>query len=194
MNANVKKELRRAVLKERQAISRDDVEKKSAAICARISGLDTFCQAKTVMLYLPFRNEVDTKPLIEKLWAAGKRVLVPVCQPVDISLIPCQINQLADLQPGTWGILEPKPECLLPVPVDEIDLVLVPGVAFDPQGTRLGYGGGYYDRFLPRLKPGTPVVAVAFAMQMLPKLASDSFDQPMDMVVTESGVYPNPQN
>ena len=188
MEMNDKKKIRRAILKERQALSLDEVANKSAVICARISAMDAFCRAKTVMLFLPFRNEVDTRPLIEALWAAGKRVLVPLCQP-DVTLIPCRIGQLADLQPGTWGILEPKPECRLPVPAEEIDLVVVPGVAFDSQGNRLGYGGGYYDRFLPRLKPGTPKVAIAFDMQMVPKLESDAYDQAMDLVVTEAGVY-----
>jgi len=184
-----KQETRQDILRQRMAQSKEDVRQKSDLICSQIRKLPVFQEAETIMLYLPIRKEVDTMPLIRELWAAGKKVVIPVCQQEDISLIPGQIRSMDDLAPGTWGILEPKASCLMPVPAEEIDLVLVPGVAFDPQGNRLGYGAGYYDRFLPRLRPGVQKVAMAFEVQLVPGLETDCYDQIMYHVVTEEGIY-----
>lgn len=184
-----KKAVRKRIIGARQLLSKDEVEEKSALICDAIRKMDCFKNAGTVMAYLPFRNEVDTTPLFFDLWAAGKNILVPVCRPADAALIPCQIRGMEDLEPGTWGILEPKADCRRPVAVDEIDMVIVPGVAFDSDGNRLGYGGGYYDRFIPRLKPGTPTVAVAFQIQIVPRLIPEKYDRLMDWVITEETCF-----
>lgn len=142
------------------------------------------------MAYLPFRNETDPTLLFPLLWEQGKRVVIPVCDPTRVALIPSLLyHPEEDLQPGTWGILEPKPGCLRPVPPEEIDFVIIPGVAFDSAGNRLGYGGGYYDRFLPLLRPDTRKIATAFQLQVVEALVPDRFDRPVDLVVTEEKIY-----
>lgn len=190
----MKKEMRKNILQLRQAMNENEVALKSEIICRHIVRLDLYKEAKTIMAYLPFRNEVDCSYLFSQIWKEGKRLVVPVCESKTISLIPSLLNRMEDTQPGTWGILEPKPECLYPLDAGEIDLVIVPGVAFDPQGNRLGYGGGYYDRFLPRLTSGTPKIAVAFQLQIINSLTPDKFDQPMDMVITEENLYQCPKS
>ncbi|MDA8443189.1 MAG: 5-formyltetrahydrofolate cyclo-ligase [Peptococcaceae bacterium] len=182
----MKQQLRQAALTKRAALSADERAAKSQNISERIKELPAFQEAKTVMLYLDFRGEVETEALIEELLVQGKRVVVPVCN-ADKTITPKQIcNISADLQAGTWGIREPKPEVCPSVDPLEIDLVLVPGVAFDANGNRVGYGAGYYDRFVPQLRAAVPLVALAFEAQILPEIQPDPHDCPMHMVVTES--------
>lgn len=186
----IKAELRKQVLQARNSLTKAEINKKSLVICDKLKEIEGFTQADTIMAYLPFRNEVDITSLFNALWSGSKRIVIPVCDPVSIKLIPSLLLDIThDLTPGTWGILEPKPEAMRPVDPTEIDFVIVPGVAFDPAGNRLGYGGGYYDRFLPRLKMGTPKVAVAFQLQILDALVPGEFDVPMDMVITEEQAY-----
>jgi len=190
MGEDMKKQLRKSILAARLSLDQRQVEENSKIICDQIIGLPEFQKGQVVMAYLPFRNEVDVRPLFHYLWSKGKRVAIPVCDPPNIALIPSEIKDFVDdLAPGTWGILEPKPDKIRPLKPEEIDFVIVPGVAFDPSCNRLGYGGGYYDRFLPRLRENTPKVAVAFQVQVVPSLVCGAFDIPMDMVITEANKY-----
>lgn len=187
---NMKKLIRKEILAARQSLDSEKVATKSKIICEKIAALKSFREANTVMGYLPFRNETDPTLLFPLLWEQGKKVVIPVCDPTRVALIPSLLNNPEeDLQPGTWGILEPKPSCLRPVPLEKIDFVIIPGVAFDCAGNRLGYGGGYYDRFLPLLRSDTRKVAVAFQLQVVGTLVPDRFDRPVDMVVTEEKIY-----
>ncbi|ATW25565.1 5-formyltetrahydrofolate cyclo-ligase [Candidatus Formimonas warabiya] len=186
----MKKEIRRKILQARLALSNEEVEKKSKIVCEKILGLPDIAKARTVMAYLPFRKEVSMVSLFGAFWAEGKRVIIPVCDACRTALIPSELKSIEeDLQPGTWGILEPKPEKLRPVGPGGIDFVIVPGVAFDLSCNRLGYGVGYYDRFLPQLKENTPKIAVAFELQMVEALIPDQYDIPMDAVFTEEKEY-----
>lgn len=186
----MKKQIRKDILQARLSLDQEQVAAKSKIICDKIQQLSVFQEAKTIMAYLPFRNEVDVTPLFDDLWKQGKRVVIPVCERKNIVLIPSELRDIKeDLQFGTWGILEPKEDKMRPVQPQDIDLVIVPGVAFDPACHRLGYGGGYYDRFLPRLKEHTPKIAVAFDLQILAALAPDIYDIPMDAVLTEEKEY-----
>lgn len=182
----MKKELRRQILAARKAMSATDVETKSRAIARKALNLAAYRQAKVVMIYLAFRNEVATEQIITAALASGKRVVIPVCERSQVQIIPAELkNYPGDLQEGTWGILEPKPEAFYPLDPREIDIVFVPGVAFDEQGNRLGYGAGYYDRFLGRLRPQAVAVALAYEMQILPQVYAEGHDVPVDLVITE---------
>jgi len=184
----VKQQLRKETLSRRSGLPEADRSAKSAEIVKKIKSMPSYQQARTVMLYLDFRGEVETTALVEDTLAAGKRVVVPVCNP-DKTITPTELKDLRlDLTIGTWGIREPMPDRCQPVDPLEIDLVLVPGVAFDSKGNRLGYGAGYYDRFVLRLRPNVPLVALAFELQILPELQPDPHDRPMNMVVTEDRV------
>lgn len=184
-----KSELRKDVVKERNALPPDVAARKSASITRRIIDLEEYRQAGTIMVYVDFRNEVRTEALIKAAMAAGKRVAVPVTDIPGKKLTPSRLlDYPGDLVPGAWGILEPGPDFLRPLPPDEIDLVVVPGVAFDEKGNRLGYGGGFYDRFLLRTRQDTVYLAPAFELQIKPDVYPGKHDCPVHILVTEERV------
>lgn len=184
-----KGEIRKRVLKARLALSTEEVDEKSVNILKRLLALEEYRQAAVLMTYVDFRNEVRTGDLIRESLARGKQVAVPFIDPRNRRLIPSLLlNFPEDLAPGVWGILEPAPGCLHPVEPAEIDLVVVPGVAFDEKGNRLGYGGGYYDRFLPQTRPGCFHVAPAFELQIWSKITPAPYDCRVHCLVTEKRV------
>lgn len=183
-----KKSLRETVLTHRAALSEEQRAIKSLKIQGIISDTQEFQDAQTVMLFLNFRDEVETTGLAQKVLDLGKRLVLPRCAPKGV-LIPALIRDLqGDIEPGTWGIREPKKEQLVLVNPLEVDCIFVPGAAFDDLGNRLGYGGGYYDRFFERLKDTTPKIALAFACQVVAKIPVEPFDKRVDLLITEEGV------
>ena len=184
-----KSELRKDVLKLRGAMSPEELKVKSDSVISRLQGLDEYRQARVVMAYVDFRNEVQTGALIESCLTGGKRICVPITDIAAKVLTPSEIKDFpGDLVPGAWGILEPRQECVRPLDPGEIDLVVVPGVAFDTNGDRLGYGGGFYDRFLPRTRTGTVFVALAFELQVRDNVYPGPHDCPMHILLTEERV------
>jgi len=174
----------------RQAQS--DKDSLSQAICRRFAVQPEYAAARTLMLYVGVRSEVGTRTLLTAAIREGKRVVIPYCAGGELELF--LLESLDELMPGIYGIPEPRRELrALPerrVDPSQTDLVMVPGVAFDRRGGRLGHGKGYYDRFLPRLRPDALAVGAAFECQLLgevPMLPGDVF---MDRVITEKGVYP----
>jgi len=162
---------------------------KSALILQKLLVMKEYLQAAALMVYLDFRNEVRTGALVADALDRGKRVAVPVTDVPGRRLIPSLLlNYPGDLAPGTWGILEPKSECVRPLEPAVLDLVIVPGVAFDPAGNRLGYGGGFYDRFLPRTRPDTVFVSLAFELQIRPDVCPGEHDCPVHCLITEDRV------
>ena len=141
---NKKAALRRELLSLRRAATSYKLKKEE------LSGYDAFIKAKTVFCYVSAHGEVDTLGLIEEL-LSEKTVVVPYCVDTFGNMICCEIHSLSDLTEGKFGIPEPKNP--LPFPKEKIDFVIVPGVAFDKNGYRLGYGKGYYDRFLKDISP-----------------------------------------
>lgn len=183
-----KKEVRALALAKRSALTDIERRDKSRQIEKLVLTLPEYQEARTVMLFLNFRDEVETTALAEETLARGKDLVLPRCAPRGI-LIPALIHDLSrDIEPGTWGIREPKKEALLEADPKTVDLVLVPGAAFDRNGNRLGYGGGYYDRFFARLRPTVPRVAISFSVQVLPEVPIGEHDQKMTILVTEEGV------
>ena len=178
--------LRRQVLGRRDALPPDARAAAAAAIAARIAALLSFRTARTVLLTLAFRSEWDTTPLVLAGLAAGATVAVPR---VDTMARMLALHAISDLQrdtvPGHQGIPEPRPDCPGIAPA-MIDWVLVPGVAFDAAGRRLGYGGGYYDRLLPLLPPRAARVAGAFELQIVDAVPAAAYDLRVDTVATES--------
>lgn len=178
--------LRKQVLQERISLNSSEVTAKSKLIMNKALTLPEYLQADTIMTYLDFRNEVQTGALVAHSLAAGKRVVIPATDIHDHRLLPSRLmNYPGDLQPGNWGILEPKPDCLRPVEPTEIDLIFVPGVAFALNGHRLGYGGGYYDRFLSRTGPHAVFVGLAFELQVRQQVYPAAHDIPVHYLVTE---------
>jgi len=162
---------------------------KSRAIQERILAMPVWRLARVVMLYLNFRSEVATDALVEAALGQGKTVAVPKTEVASRRLVVSRLDRYPeDLAPGTWGIMEPRAECLRPMAPEAVDLVVVPGVAFDAAGNRLGYGGGFYDRFLPLLRPDAHTVAPAFEVQVVELVETGTFDVPVAFVVTEDRV------
>ncbi len=183
----MKKETRKNLLKERDSLSKEEVSVKSNAVCEKLAKVLSGNNIQTVMTYIPSGNETDVLPVVRQLLAAGKRIVAPICTGPGI-MIPSMIEDLEkDLVPGYFGILAPREE--RPVPLSEIDAVIVPGVGFDKKGNRLGFGGGYYDRFMPKLRQDALKVAVCYDLQILPELEPEPWDYPVDMIITESSLY-----
>ncbi len=189
MSLDEKKRVRNLVIARRGALTERERQEKSLHIKKQVLTLPEYEKAQTVMLFLNFRDEVETTALAKETLTRGKQLVLPRCAPQGI-LIPALIRDLdQDIEPGTWGIREPRLQGLREADPWTIDLVIVPGAAFDGQGNRLGYGGGYYDRFFGRLRPEVLRVAIAFATQVLPEVPVDPHDQKMSILVTEEGVH-----
>ena len=185
---NDKKIIRKEILNKRKSQSKEEISLKSARILELLKTFEPYQKAQMVMVYLDFRQEVETREIIKDLWNWGKKVVVPVTILAEKKLLPVIIRDFSDLTEGTYGILEPKEEGRIEIDPEKIDLVLVPGVAFDLKGNRLGYGAGFYDRFLPKLRPGVKKVALAFELQLLPEIAAGPYDIPMDYIITEDRI------
>lgn len=186
----MKNNLRKHFKAVRNNLSEKEVISNSADICHKITSHPHWQKAKVIMCYLAFGNEVNTKSIIAKAWQENKQVIIPVCDTQTIAIIPSLLHSFEDLEPRTMGILEPKEGKLHPVDPKIIDLVLIPGVAFDLSGHRLGFGAGYYDRFLPQLKPSTPKIALAHQVQISnTALPHDHYDVPMDYICTEKNFF-----
>ncbi len=184
-----KKTLRQEVLSLRDQLSWQDVEAFSAEIARKMFALPEYIAAGTIMYFLNFGKEVMTLKMVPQTFAHAKRVVAPKTLAKERKLILSEVLDVADdLAPGLWDIPEPKAERLRPVAPSEVDFVVVPGVAFDEQGNRLGYGGGYYDRFFANLREGVPLVAVTFEMQILPAVPVAAWDRRVELIITEKRV------
>ena len=178
-----KKALRQQVRAGRDAIPPAERARRSLAIAERVLALAEISAAETVMAFASFGSEVDTRPLLERLAAEGRTVLLPRVEEREI--VPVRWTPGMPLWRSAFGIDEPKGE---PVDPAGIDLVITPGVAFDRSGRRTGYGGGFYDRLFGRLRPGVPRIAVAFGIQIVDEVPSGGADRAVDAIVTESEV------
>lgn len=187
--SELKKTIREQAHAARQAQS--DKDGVSQQVMARVMQLPEYQRAKTVMFYVDVRTEVRTRQALPDALASGKRVVIPYC--VDGELELFHLESMDELELGMYRILEPKAELRsVPAkrtPVEELDLILVPGVAFDRRGGRTGHGKGYYDKLLEHALSATPLVALAFECQLFPEIPMQDHDIYMDKVVTESAVY-----
>jgi 5-formyltetrahydrofolate cyclo-ligase len=181
--------LRKDVLSRRDSMSWEVIHQKSREIAGRLFALPEYREAGTVMYFLNFGKEVQTLPMVTASLGHGKQVIAPKTVHKERRMILSRILDVEeDLAPGLWGIPEPRPDKLRPLPAGDIDFVVVPGVAFDESGNRLGYGGGYYDRFFAELRPGVPLVALTFEVQVLPEVPVAAWDRRVDLVITEERV------
>ena len=184
-----KKELRKKIINERDQLTERDIAEKSRLISEKLFSLQAYRNAETIMYFISFGTEVDTRPMVEETIRQGKVALAPKPRPEERKMIPSRILDWDnDFIPGAYNIPEPKEEALRPYNPDQIDLLIVPGVAFDLKGNRLGYGGGYYDRFFALLKPGTPLVALVFELQVVPEVPVEEWDRRVDVIVTEKRI------
>ncbi|CEN25901.1 5-formyltetrahydrofolate cyclo-ligase [Paraclostridium sordellii] len=178
--------LRKKVINIRKNTSIDFVNNSSYQIVNKVLSLNQIKSASTIMIYLDFNNEVKTDYLAIKLMSLGKKVLVPITKKESKILIPSEIKDLSsELKIGTYGIREPKEEFIRECSLNSINVLIVPGVAFDKNKYRLGYGGGFYDRFIEKLHKDTVTIGLAFDFQVFDCIPKENHDSQLDYVITE---------
>lgn len=188
-----KDRLRKSLLERRMALSPAEVEKDSRAVADHIRSLAVWKNAWSVLLYWPIKNEVDTRPLLEELWRRGAIALLPRCRPEQPGFMDlCACGGVEDLSEGSYGIMEPAACCATHEDTGEAfvpDLVLVPAVAFDSHGYRLGFGGGYYDRLLAKPEMDEAVtIGLCYDFQRIDMLPTNAWDEPVQGVCSERGL------
>lgn len=184
---NSKAAVRRQLRETLAAMTDEQRHTKSLAACSLITSSREFTSAGTVMLYLSMAHEVDTTPLALRAWQAGKTVVVPKVSWDQKRMLPVEITRLhSDITTSGLGVREPVGG--KPVPVNLIDLVIVPGLGFTSNGYRIGRGMGYYDRFLAQPDFIGVSCGLAFADQVVPALPVLDHDMPLSMLVTDSGI------
>ena len=173
-----KKELRRAIRERKRAMTLDEIESRSRKLGELFAASEAYQKARTIYGYLPYNQEVRTVPMLERALAEGKRVAVPKCYGDEMKFI--YLDDLTQVEKGYAGIPEP----IADGPIADVPqaLVLMPGLAFDPAGHRIGYGGGFYDKFLAQ-EPEHPTLALCYEFQMLEHLETEEFDVPVDTVL-----------
>ena len=185
----MKKEFRKKVINLRKEKDKDFIKHNSDIITDKLLNLDCIKNAKNIMLYLDFNNEVSTDSLIKKLLNLGKIVSSPITLKEERKLIPSKITDLKNgIQYGAYNIREPKPECSPAINIKDLDVVIVPAVAYDKNCYRLGYGGGFYDRFLENLRKDAVTIGIAFDLQIFDEVPKEPHDAQLDYIVTESRI------
>lgn len=173
-----KTQLRRSIREQKRAMTEAEINARSEKLCQLFIASEAYQKAKTIYGYLPYNQEVRTVPMLERALRDGKRVAVPKCYGDEMKFI--FMEDLSLVEKGYAGI--PEPIADEPVADDETALVLMPGLAFDPEGHRIGYGGGFYDKFLSA-EPDHPTLALCYEFQMMPKLETEAHDIPVDSVL-----------
>lgn len=188
--SNEKKKLRNKMRQLRQSISSEEVMRNSLLIAKNLKQAEEYREAKNILFYASKGNEVQTGQIIREAIKDGKKLLLPVTNTQTAEL---EISEVSDypkgLVEGPYEIMEPKTK--KPFPENEVDAVIVPGLAFSPDGYRIGYGLGYYDKMLSRLKRSRiniRTIGLAYDFQVVEKLPREGHDQPMDAIVTETRV------
>lgn len=177
-----KKAIREKILKMRDEISIDERKKYDEEIFNKVIKSGYYKEAKNIFIFVSYKTEVDTHKIIKKALEHGKTICVPKVISKKDGMYGAKINKFSDLKPGKYGILEPGIENEK-VKEQDIDLVLVPGAVFDMKGGRIGYGGGFYDRFLVKLREGVPKIAIAYNVQIIDKVPMDELDVRIDGII-----------
>lgn len=187
-----KKSIRKLIMEKKNQLSSDYIFKSSREITKTLIGTSAFQTANTVMCYLSFGKEVDTEMIIAQCFKEGKTVLIPVILKKEDGTSYMEASQLidpeSDLAPGIMGILEPKSHTIRIRDPKIIDLVIIPGLAFDEKGNRLGYGAGYYDYFLERIREDCNQIAITYSFQLLEKIPTQEHDKKIRNIITERGL------
>ena len=173
-----KQALRKQIREQKRAMTIEEIERASARLGELFAASELYRNAKTIYGYLPYNQEVRTVPMLQRALQEGKRIAVPKIFGDEMKFI--YLEDLTRVEEGYSGIPEPVDDG--PVADDKTALVLMPGLAFDPAGHRIGYGGGFYDKFLAA-EPEHPTLALCYAFQMLPQLSTEEFDIPVDCVL-----------
>ena len=177
--------LRQAILARRDAADASSRSRDSRTITQKLCALPEYRAASVVAAYASFGSELDTSEFVARILADGKQLLLPRINKAQCALELRHVTDIgAELVAGVWGIREPAERCPI-LPANQIDFMLVPGVAFTKSGARLGYGGGFYDRLLVSLVPRAARIAGAFELQLVDQLPENPQDRRVAQVITE---------
>lgn len=186
MDLKNKKDIRRFILEKRDKLEPDLKVELDKKIFSELINSEAYKNASVIFVFVSFKSEVDTHEIIKQALKDSKTTCVPKINTKEKEMEIFKINSLEELKEGYYGILEPGEDCPA-VNSNDIDLVLMPGAAFDRQGGRIGYGGGFYDRFLSRMNKKVDKIALAFDFQILDSVPMDEFDVRVDGIVTNEG-------
>lgn len=184
MNNNLaKKELRKEILKKRNEINTEDKKTWDNIIFEKLINSPLYKKAENIFVFVSYSSEVDTHRFIEYALTDNKCISVPRVISKEAGMRIYKISSMDELESGHYGILEPKADCK-EFYGDDLDLIIMPGAVFSPDGSRIGYGGGFYDRFLDGLEKQVPTLAIAYDFQVLPSIPTEEFDMKVQNIIT----------
>ncbi|OQX02589.1 MAG: 5-formyltetrahydrofolate cyclo-ligase [Desulfobacteraceae bacterium IS3] len=184
-----KRELRNTVAKLLDALSAKERAEKTKKIESRVFEFANFLEAKVPLLYIACLHEVPTEGILKNCLSVRKAVILPTFEKEKHKMKFMKADNLDTcLKPGPRGIREPDPARCKPVPIERIDIAVVPGIAFDEKGARLGTGEGYYDRLIPKLPSFIRKVSLAFECQIVPQIPMQSHDKYVDIIITDERI------
>lgn len=184
-----KKELRHHLLQRRKELSFERRAVFSRKACEWLRDCEELKKAQVIMAFHPFGEEVDILPYVEEVRSRGGEIWLPLTIPAERRLVPYRYDGPDMLKQGVYGIWEPDPAKAVAMDGSRLDAVLVPGVAFDRHGGRMGYGGGYYDRFLAALSHRPFLLGVGYSMQVVEGVPMEPHDILLDAIVTDEGCF-----
>jgi 5-formyltetrahydrofolate cyclo-ligase len=186
---STKAQIRDEITQKLRELAQRERSRKTRAIETRLFDFANFLEAKIILFYLNNAVEVPTRQIIEQSFALNKIVVLPAFNPDKFSIRLYKVDDLdRDLRAGPRGIDEPDPNICKLVPVDRVELALIPGIAFDEKGGRIGSGEGYYDRLIPHLAVTTRKVSLAFEDQLIAQIPLESHDKYVDIIITDSRI------
>ena len=187
MNKEEKKKLRNIILDKRNSIDNYIKEGMDRELFNNLINFDLYKKAKNIFIYLSFGSEIDTRPIIDIALEDGKEVYIPKVYKSNKDMKAIRLNSYDNLEENSMGILEPKDDSSF-IAKENIDLIIVPGAVFDIHGNRIGYGGGYYDRFLADIKDKRNKVVLAYDLQVVDFIEVEEHDIKMDYIITNSRI------
>jgi 5-formyltetrahydrofolate cyclo-ligase len=181
----MKEKLRKEIKEKRKKQTKEENRKKSKEIKEKLFGLSEYMDANTVLFYISYNGEVFSHEMIKEA-LKDKIVVVPISNTKDETLSLSVLESWDDLEIGSYGIFEPRKECIKEVSIDDIDLIIIPGVAFDLKGNRMGHGKGYYDKLLEKTKATS--IGLCFECQIIDRIPTEKHDIPVTMIITEERI------
>ncbi|MCG6910181.1 MAG: 5-formyltetrahydrofolate cyclo-ligase [Deltaproteobacteria bacterium] len=186
---DTKHEIRNDVARAMDALSEKEVEEKTRQIEARLFEFANFLESNISLLYINHGVEVNTRGILDRCLGYNKIAVLPAFNMDTYKMTLMKVDNLdTDLKPGPRGMLEPDPEKCKIVPIERIDIAIIPGVALDEKGGRIGSGEGFYDRLIPKLPITTRKVSLAFENQIVPLVPMESHDKYVDIIITEKRI------
>ncbi|WP_373498188.1 5-formyltetrahydrofolate cyclo-ligase [Desulfococcus sp.] len=181
--------IRTEMIKSVDALSEDDFKEKTRRVAERLFDFANFMEAKIPLLYMNLPHEIPTRPILEWCFEQHKIVVLPAFGREKRTMTLLKVDDIQkDLKIGPRGVLEPDPNRCKRVPIDQVDIAVIPGVAFDEKGGRIGSGLGYYDRLIPKLSVTTRKVALILESHIIPQVPMESHDKYIDIIITDQRI------